>query len=154
MKRFIPLAFVAGFFLMLCCESTVLAANNPVEQWARFEQTLTSSKNYDNPVQQIKVNVEFTSPNGNKRTLLGFWDGDRSWRVRFSPDRQGKWAYKTICSDESNTGLHNQTGSFQCVKNNSDLSLLRHGELHLSSNKRFIEHTDGTPCFWLADNTD
>ena len=132
MKRFIPLAFAAGFFLMLCCGSTVLAANNPVEQWARFEQTLTSSKNYNNPVQQIKVNVEFTSPSGNKRTLLGFWAGGRIWCVRFSPDEQGEWTYRTACSDQSNTGLHNQTDSFQCVKNNSDLTLFRHGELRLS----------------------
>ena len=44
MKRFILLAFAAVvFFLILCCESQALAANNPVEQWARFEQTFTSS---------------------------------------------------------------------------------------------------------------
>ena len=148
MKRFIPLVFATvGFLLMSHCESTALA----VEQWSRFEQLLTSSKDYDNPAQQIKLKVEFTSPSGNKRTLLGFWDGGRSWRVRFSPDEQGGWAYKTTCSDQSNKGLHNQTGSFQCVKNNSGLSLYRHGELRLSTNKRYIEYNDGTPFFWLAD---
>ena len=90
MKRFILLVFTAaGLFLTFCCESPALAADNPVEQWARFEQNFTSSKNYDNPVQQIKLKVEFTSPSGNKRTLLAFWDGDRVWRVRFSPDEQG-----------------------------------------------------------------
>jgi len=148
MKRFIFLAFAAvGFLLMSHCESTALA----IEQWSRFEQTFTSSKDYDNPVQQIKLKVEFISPSGNKRTLLGFWDGGRSWCVRFSPDQQGGWTYKTTCSDQSNNGLHNQTGSFQCVKNNSNLTLCQHGELRLSGNKRYIEHNDGTPFFWLAD---
>jgi hypothetical protein len=148
MKRSIPLMFAAvGFFLMSCCESTALA----VEQWARFEQSFTSSKDYDNSAQQVKLKVEFTSPGGNKRTLLGFWDGGRSWRVRFSPDELGGWTYKTTCSDKSNNGLHNQTGSFQCVKNNSDLSLFRHGELRLSAKRRHIEYNDGTPFFWLAD---
>jgi hypothetical protein len=148
MKRFILLAFTAvGFLLMSCCESAALA----VEQWSRFEQSFISSKDYDNAVQQIKLKVEFTSPSGNKRTLLGFWDGGRSWCVRFSPDQQGGWTYKTTCSDQSNNGLHNQSGSFQSVKNNSDLSLFRHGELRLSANKRYIEHNDGRPFFWLAD---
>lgn len=152
MKRFIFLVFAAvGFFLTFCCESPALAADSSIEQWARFEQTFTSSKDYDNAVQQIKVKVEFTSPSGNKRTLLGFWDGGRAWHVRFSPDEQGGWTYKTTCSDQGNNGLHDQTGSFQCVKNNSNLSLFRHGELRLSGNKRYIEHTDGTPFFWLAD---
>jgi hypothetical protein len=148
MKRFILLAFAAaGFFLMSCYESTALA----VEQWSRFEQSFTSSKDYDNAVQQIKVKVEFTSPSKSKRTILAFWDGGRAWRARFSPDERGGWKYKTTCSDRSNEGLHNQTGSFQCVKNNSDLSLFRHGELRLSGNKRYIEHNDGRPFFWLAD---
>ena len=151
MKRFIPLVFAtAGFMLMSHCESTALA----VEQWSRFEQTFTSSKNYDNPVQQIKLKVEFTSPSGNKRTLLGFWDRGRSWCVRFSPDEQGGWTYKTTCSDQSNKGLHNQTGSFQCVKNNSNLSLYQHGELCLSTNKRYIEHNDGIGiCIFFGDTS-
>jgi hypothetical protein len=39
MERFILPVFAAvGFFLMSCCESTVLA----VEQWFRFEQLFTS----------------------------------------------------------------------------------------------------------------
>ena len=148
MKRFILLAFAAvGFLLMSFYGSTALA----VEQWSRFEQSFTSSKDYYNPAQQIKLNVEFTSPRGNKRTLPGFWDGGRSWRVRFSPDEQGGWTYKTTCTDQSNKGLNNRTGSFQCVKNNSELPLFRHGELRLSANKRYIEHNDGTPFFWLAD---
>jgi len=152
MKRFTLLAFTAaGLFLIFCCGASAPAANNLVEQWARFERTFTSSKDYDNPVQEVKVEVQFTAPSGNKRMLLGFWDGGQAWRVRFSPDEQGGWSYKTTCSDQSNTGLNNQTGSFQCVKYNGDLPLLRHGELRLSENKRYIEHADGTPFFWLAD---
>jgi len=152
MKRFILLVFVAaGFFPALFCESPALAANNPVEHWARFKQSLTSSKDYDNPVQQIGLKVEFTAPSKSKRTLLAFWDGGQVWRVRFSPDEQGRWTYKTTCSDQSNKGLHNQAGSFRCEKYDGDLPLLRHGELRLSSNRRYIEHADGSPFFWLAE---
>jgi len=153
MKRIVPSLFAvtAAFMLMLCCDGSARAADDVVEQWTRFEQTLTSSKDYDNPVQDIKVKVEFTSPSRNKRTLLAFWDGGRRWRVRFSPDERGRWTHKTLCSDQSNSGLHNQTGSFQCGAYKGDLSLFRHGELRLSENRRHFEHADGTPFFWLAD---
>jgi hypothetical protein len=122
-----------------------------VEQWLRFEQTMLSSIDYDNPVQDVKVRVEYTSPSGNKRTLLAFWDGDRLWRMRFSPDETGEWTYRTICSDKNNNGLHNQTGSFKCKGYEGVLPLFRRGELRLSRNRRFFEHNDGTPFFWLAD---
>ncbi|MHC4431708.1 MAG: DUF5060 domain-containing protein, partial [Planctomycetota bacterium] len=97
---------VAGLFQTLSGDSCVLAAESSVEQWTRFEQVFASSRDYGNPVQDVEVKVEFVSAGGEKRTLLGFWDGGRRWRVRFSPDELGKWTYKTSCSDKSNAGLH------------------------------------------------
>jgi hypothetical protein len=153
MKRVIAFLFTvsAGFFLTFSCDNPAQAANNIVEQWTRFEDTFESSKNYDNPVQDIKVKVEFTSPKGKKRNFFAFWDGGRLWRVRFSPDEPGKWTYKTSCSDKNNKGLYNQTGSFQCKKYQGDIGLFRHGELRLSDNRRYFEHTDDTAFFFLAD---
>ncbi|MHC4556153.1 MAG: apiosidase-like domain-containing protein [Planctomycetota bacterium] len=141
----------AGFLLTLFCDTSAMAENRAVEQWTRFDQTFTSSKDYDNPAQDIKLKVEFTSPSGNNRTLLAFWDGHRVWRVRFSADEPGKWAFKTVCSDKNNKALHNQTGSFECKKYQGDIPLFRHGELRLSDNRRYIEHADSTAFFWLAD---
>ena len=51
---------VVGVFLTLSCDTSALAASSIVKQWTRFEDTLISSKDYDNPVQDIKVTVEFT----------------------------------------------------------------------------------------------
>jgi hypothetical protein len=153
MKHVVPSRFTIIFVcvLILCCQGSGRTAENTVQQWTLFEQTFTSSRDYDNPVQVVKMHVEFTSPDRNKRTFLAFWDGGRTWRVRFSPDERGRWTYKTICSDEANKGLHSQTGSFQCREYTGDLPLFRHGELRLSKNRRHFEHADGTPFFWLAD---
>jgi hypothetical protein len=145
------LTLVTGFVLTLFCNTSATAANSIVEQWTRFEDTFQSSRDYNNPVQDTKVTVEFTSPSGNKRMFLAFWDGNRVWRVRFSPDEPGKWTYKTLCSDRNNKGLHNQAGSFQCEKYRGVLPLYRYGELRLSDNRRYFVHADGTPFFWLAD---
>ncbi len=78
-----PFILVVGLILTLYCDTSARAANYVVEQWTRFEDTFQSSKDYNNPVQNIKVTVEFTSPSGNKRKFLAFWDGNRVWRVRF-----------------------------------------------------------------------
>jgi hypothetical protein len=144
MKRFILLVFVAaGFFLTFFCETPAQAENNSIEQ------SFTSSTDYDNAVQQIKVKVEFTAPSGNKRTLPGFWDGGRAWRVRFSPDEQGGWTYKTACSDQSNKGLHNQTGHGKSYNYNN---------IHYLSFPRKRESTKSItfldPCFRRDDNAD
>jgi Protein of unknown function (DUF4038)/Domain of unknown function (DUF5060)/Putative collagen-binding domain of a collagenase len=153
MKRIMPfqVTIAAVFILTLLCAASAEAASAVVQLWTHFEQTFTSSKDYDNPVQDVKLDVEFTSPSGNKRVLLGFWDGDRLWRVRFSPDELGTWSYKTSCSDQRNAGLDGRTGSFECEKYRGDLPLFRHGELRLSDNRRYLQHADGTPFFWLAD---
>ncbi|MFC1633535.1 DUF4038 domain-containing protein [Planctomycetota bacterium] len=151
MKRTVPSLFTAALILTLCCDGSTWAVDTSVQQWTRFEQMFTSSRDYGNPVQDVKMEVEFTSPGKNKRTFLAFWDGTRKWCVRFSPDEQGKWTYKIACSDKGNNGLHNQTGSFQCRRYKGDLPLFRHGELRLSKNRRHFEHADGKPFFWLAD---
>ena len=142
---------VAGIFLTFPGDMSLLAAEADAEQWTRFENAFDNSKDYGNPTQAVEVRVEFTSPSGNKRTLLGFWDGGRKWRVRFSPDEQGKWTYKTSCSDKGNKGLHNQRGSFRCGRYRGNLPLFRHGELSLSGNRRYFERADGTPFFFLSD---
>ncbi|UCC97561.1 MAG: DUF4038 domain-containing protein [Phycisphaerales bacterium] len=153
MKRFIRSQPAIAMILVVtvCADASSSAAGSNVELWMRFEDTLTSSRDYDNPVQEAKVRVEFTSPKGTKRTLSAFWDGGRLWRVRFSPDEVGRWTYKTLCSDKSNAGLHGRSGSFECIGYRGNLELFRHGELRLSGNRRYIEHADSTPFFWLAD---
>ena len=55
------------------------------------------------------------SPLGETNEVDGFWDGGRTWRVRFSPDQPGRWKFRTPCSDKTNDGLHNEFGEFICT---------------------------------------
>ncbi len=145
--------FSACFLMLslLVCGFTSVAMAESVQRWGRFENSFISTIEYQNPVQQVKLKVEFTSPDEKKRTILGFWDGAKQWRVRFSPDQIGSWTYKTSCSDEQNSGLNNQTGKFECIAYKGNLELFKHGELRISDNHRYIVHNDGAPFFWLAD---
>jgi len=142
---------MCGLFFAVNAES---CESRSIEQWTIFETAFESTKHYENPVQDVRLKVEFTPPSaglGSKRTMLAFWDGEHTWRVRFSPDEPGRWTYQTSCSDKDNKGLDNQTGSFQCKKYEGGNALFKHGELQLAKNRRYIEHADGTPFFWLAD---
>src|SRR5437016_3962248 len=60
-----------------------------VAKWGRFEQSFKSSLTYSNPVQDAALTVLFTSPRGETNLVDGFWDGGKTWRVRFSPDQPG-----------------------------------------------------------------
>jgi hypothetical protein len=122
-----------------------------IPQWTRFERKFLGVEAYANPIQDVEVRVEFTSENGSKQNVAAFWDGDRTWKVRFSPEETGKWTYHTNCSARKDTGLHNQCGELQCVPYNGDNPLFRHGALRVSRNRRYFIHADGTPFFWLGD---
>lgn len=122
-----------------------------VAQWTRFEASLTCAADYSNPLQEIQVEVDFVSPSGKKQTVLAFWDGGRTWKVRFSPDAIGKWTFSTRSTPESDAGLNRQGGEFTCVPCTGKNPLYRHGALRVSDDRRYLAHADGTPFFWLAD---
>lgn len=127
------------------------AAEVVVPKWGRFEQKFTSSDNYTNPVQQCTLTVVFISPFNETNRVHGFWDGDKTWRVRFAPDMPGKWGWATICSDASNSGLHLQAGSFVCTAPTGKTPLEMHGPVRVAMNGLTFAHADGTPFFWMAD---
>ena len=122
-----------------------------ISKWARFEQSFRSRVAYSNPLQDATLTVLFTSPIGEIHQLYGFWDGGKTWRVRFSPNLPGQWTFKTTCSDTANSGLHNQTGEFICTAGTGRTRFQQHGPVRVALDHRHFEHADGTPFFWLAD---
>src|ERR1017187_6416895 len=111
------LAALAFLVLPMGVRTAGATAKTPVvATWGRFEQAFKSSAVYSNALQDASLTVQFTSPMGDTSEADGFWDGGRTWRVRFSPDLAGRWTFKTTCSDTDNVGLHNQTGEFICTR--------------------------------------
>lgn len=125
-------------------------AGQEVGVWMRFEKAFTSSKDYTNAIYDARLSVKFTSPTGKVKTVSGFWDGGRSWKVRFMPDEKGSWQWVTECSDKSNTGLHGQTGSFVAVAHNNKHDIYKRGAITRTPGLYHLEYADGTPFFWVA----
>src|SRR5580765_2820228 len=123
-----------------------------VSKWGRFEHSFQSALTYSNALQDVTLTVVFTSPLGETNQVFGFWDGGKTWLVRFSPNLPGRWTFKSACSDQANKGLNNQTGEFVCTAAIATTRFARHGQIHVAKDRRHFEHADGTPFFWLADS--
>jgi len=119
--------------------------------WNALEIKFTSSVTYANPFDDATLDVVFTSPNGEQMKMPGFWDGDTTWKVRFSPTMCGVWTYKTICSDGSNTGLNGKEGKIGCNAYKGELAIYQHGFIKTVPNTRYFMYADGTPFFYLGD---
>src|SRR4051812_37938155 len=102
----IPIVSGICLFAWLCAAAIAGAADKTATVHDRFEVTLESAANYENPPQETSITATFTAPDGQKLTVPGFWDGGKTWRVRFLPTQAGGWKYEIVCSDKSNNGLH------------------------------------------------
>jgi hypothetical protein len=95
--------------LFLLVSSTVFAQN--VGQWSRFERTVENGKQYGDPYRDVTLQATFTGPDGKSTSVEGFYDGGKTWKVRFMPDRLGSWKYSAKFSD----GAPGMESAFRCV---------------------------------------
>ena len=76
---------------MYCCSATPLAIGDKstATQWQPWEAVLAGSGNHGNPYTDVDLTVNYTAPDGDVRSALGFWDGGAVWRIRSYFDRPG-----------------------------------------------------------------
>lgn len=147
MKRY---SYLLSLFLFISVNSTVLAEEK-VGIWMCYETSFQSPKQYDNPLYDVKkFVVHFKSASGRVKIINGFWDDGTDWKVRFCPDEIGSWTFQTECSDQTNSGLHNITGSFECVANKSKLDIYRKGVIVHPKGAYHLTYANGEPFFWTA----
>jgi hypothetical protein len=122
-----------------------------VSAWNQWEQTLTSNAAYANPYHDATLEVVYAAPDGQTFKTYGFWDGGKTFKIRFMFPAAGDWSWKTTCSDPSNTGLHNQSGTVKVVAYTGDNPLYKNGYLKVSDNMRYLAHWNGKPFLWIGD---
>jgi len=114
------------------------------------EFSQTSASAYSDPFNEIEVDVVFSKAAQTWR-VPAFWAGGQQWKVRFAPPETGTYDYHWECTDTNNPDLNGQAGTLDVNEYQGTNKLLQHGHLKVSENKRYFEHADGTPFFWLAD---
>lgn len=149
MKFNIPLAALLSY---LICQNPIYSKSIYVETNNVLEIRLESAKSYENPFRDAKVFFEIKNSEGRVKSYPAFWAGGTIWKLRYSTNSTGSYTYKTICSDESNIGLHNRKGSFQVLEYERDNHLYKFGTLKIGKNQRHLAHLNDEPFLWLADS--
>lgn len=145
------LAMSYGIALLILCAPAAFAASYTVQQWQAVEIVLTSSVSYADPFQDVDVTATFAARGSKTIIRPAFWDGGRTWKIRFAPPRTGVWTMTTSATDTGNGGLHHVTRTVRCNPYSGKLEIYKHGFLKVSSNGRYLTYADGTPFFYLGD---
>ncbi len=69
------------------------AQNTDIERWGLYEITLDGPKT-GNPFVDVSLSAEFRNGASTVR-VPGFYDGDGIYRIRFSPETEGAWQWRT-----------------------------------------------------------
>lgn len=139
------------FLLAAVLGSAGCIVTREIPQWGLYEASFTAAEEIADPFHDVDLLVTFTSPSRRSHTVRAFWDGDRRWRVRFSPDEQGPWTFVTRAEPEGTPGLHDQMGTFRVEPPSDRTPLAEHGPVRVAAAGTYLEHADGTPFFWMAD---
>lgn len=111
-----------------------------IAKWAVFELTMRGPAD-GNPFLDVDLVGRFSQGDRQVRAR-GFYDGDGIYRVRFMPDSEGTWEYRT----ESNCPeLNGVTGTFECTPAEPSA----HGPVEPAPNRE-LRYRDGTPYYALG----
>ncbi len=158
MRILMTIALILVGFWQIYSASPAVSQTAPVgtaraEVWHIAELSFTSANVYDNPYQQVALDVHFTGPGGVTIVRPAFWDGGRVWRVRFAPSIPGIWKFTTIATTSKGTddGLDHQTGDVTAEPYNGSIPIYKHGFLTASQNGHTLAYRDQTPFWWMSD---
>lgn len=141
------------FTLLIVLSFSTLAQAAPdakVPKWTRWEGSFQAVDLKGSIPERIEFGINLVDPSGNKFTWPGFWDGEKTFKVRLRPDQEGKWFYKTY-SKPNLPGLDGIQGTLNCTTAPKDSLWTKHGMVRVVPGKSYLEHQDGTPFFWLGD---
>jgi len=122
-----------------------------VARYGKLELAVTLEATYDNPydVRQVDLTAVFTGPDGHEWAVLGFWDGEETWRVRFTPSVEGEWNYRLIVRSVNGESKPHD-GKFTCTPSD------HHGWLQVGDwvnpdySPRYLVYHDGTPFYGVG----
>ncbi|MEX2091768.1 MAG: DUF5060 domain-containing protein [Pirellulales bacterium] len=106
-----------------------------LEQWDTIEIEL-KGPSAGNPFLDVELSGTFETE-GKKQTVAGFYDGDGIYRIRFMPDKLGRWKYTTASNTPVLAGKH---GEFDVIAPTGK----NHGPVHVADTFHF-KYADGTP---------
>ncbi len=115
------------------------------------EVSFSASRSYGDPFNQVTLDVIFGEPQGRKLRVPAFWAGANVWKARYASPLVGTHHFRSECSEARDNGLHGIAGNVEIQPYTGSNPLYAHGPLQVAPNRRYLEHIDHTPFFWLGD---
>ncbi len=153
--------------LLACCilvfaaiRAKAALVSGEVHVWETQEITFQAAADYANPYADVECWIELEGPGFAKR-IYGFWDGGRTFKVRFVAPAPGEWRWKSASNQPADTGLNGGAGRLKAVEW-SEVEKAenpnRHGFVRASANGHALRYADGASFFlvgdtWLAAST-
>ena len=141
---------------LLCCAGVALAAigKEPVprtEANRMVELSFNANRTYTDPFNEVSLDVTFIDPRGRELRVPAFWAGGQVWKARYASPVVGTHHFRSECSEAQDRGLHGVTGQVEVRPYTGHNQLYAHGPLQVAPNRRYLEHADHIPLFWLGD---
>jgi hypothetical protein len=149
----LSLALTIAIAITQCVSLNSLAVENPSKGQSNvmIELSFAAQQPHDDPFNNVTLDAVFTDPAGKTLRVPAFWDGGNNWKVRYASPATGTHCFHTECSDKDDTGLHGVTGSVEISPYNGINPFYQHGPIQVAADRRYLQHADGTPFFWLGD---
>ena len=121
-----------------------------VEMWRATELVFEAGADYDaTGADAVTFDAVFTHESGEKVSRPGFWDGGKTFRVRFAPTKPGRWSWITTCQGDG--ALGGKSGTLEAKPYAGDLEIYRRGFVKVAKGEKHFAYADGTPFFYLGD---
>ncbi len=151
--RLLRLSACLSAFAWTAVRLCAALSSGEVHVWETQEITLEAARDYANPYVEVTCWIELAGPGFAKR-VYGFWDGGRTFKVRFVATAPGKWHWRAGSSQPADAGLNGGQGKLRAVAW-TDAELAenpnRRGFVRATPNGHALQYADGTSFFLLGD---
>ena len=142
MKRYFILIAVVAYVTAVC--------GADVETWRATELAFEAGTDYDKTgADAVTFDAVFTHDSGEEIARPGFWDGGKTFRVRFAPTKPGRWRWITTCRGDAT--LDGRSGELSAKPYAGELEIYKRGFVTVAKGAKHFTYADGTPFFYLGD---
>ena len=143
----IIMAFLIFILLLIPLQCfSIHIPQEKIEKWRIIELDFESANDSSN---NIELDVCFSTSSGDEIVRPAFWDGGKTYKVRFAPTKTGIWHWRTVCPNDAS--IKNKSGEIECVSYKGDLDIYKHGFVNIAKGHKHFSYADGTPFFYLGD---
>lgn len=131
---------------------TAVSLDQPtLPRYTSLQMTVDLQASYSNPydARQVTLDGRFTAPDGSEMHVPGFWDGNGSWLLRFTPSQEGEWAYGLTITD-SNGSSEAYNGRFTVTPSTHHGWLQPGNRVNPAYSGHYLVHHDGTPFYGIG----